>query len=114
MKIVVAAALLAYSAVAAGAQTAHPCAADALVKATPLLRLHFDAGAGQKVENLAIDRKVKVLAPIEALKGNGRLDVLEVWGHIYKADYRMRFIYAQIKNSCALMGQEILEASNPY
>ena len=41
-------------------------------------------------------------------------DVLEVWGHIYKADYRMRLIYAQIKGSCALMGQEILEASDPY
>jgi hypothetical protein len=40
--------------------------------------------------------------------------VLEVWGHIYKADYRMRLIYGQIKGSCALMGQEILEASDPY
>jgi hypothetical protein len=37
--------------------------------------------------------------------GNGRFDVLEVLGHIYKADYRMRLIYAQIKGSCALMGQ---------
>jgi hypothetical protein len=46
--------------------------------------------------------------------GNGRFDVLEVWGHIYKADYRMRLIYAQIKGSCALMGQEILEASDPF
>jgi hypothetical protein len=26
----------------------------------------------------------------------------------------MRFIYAQIKNSCTLMGEEILQASNPY
>jgi len=26
----------------------------------------------------------------------------------------MRLIYAQIKGSCALMGQEILEASDPY
>jgi hypothetical protein len=39
--------------------------------------------------------------------GQSRLKILE-------ADYRMRLIYAQIKGSCALMGQEILEASDPY
>jgi hypothetical protein len=96
------------------AQRPHPCSADAIARATPLLKLHFDAGSNDKVENLSIDKTVKVLAPIKALKGNGRFDVLEVWGHIYKADYRMRFIYAQIRESCTLMGQEILEASNPY
>jgi hypothetical protein len=104
--------LLACSATAAGA--AHPCAEDAIAKATPLLQLHYGFAPDENAENLAIDRDVKVLAPVKALKGNGKLDVLEVWGHIYKADYRMRFIYAQIKDSCALMGQEILEASNPY
>jgi hypothetical protein len=62
----------------------------------------------------AVDQNVKVLPPVKALKGNSHFDVLEVWGHIYKADYRMRLIYAQIKGSCALMGQEILEASDPY
>jgi hypothetical protein len=50
----------------------------------------------------------------QGAQGNGKFDVLEVWGHIYKADYRMRFIYAQIKDSCTLMGEEILEASDPY
>ena len=36
--------------------------------------------------------------------------------YIYKAEYRMRFIYIQSKdkNSCALMGQEVIENSNPY
>ena len=94
----------------AAAQT-HPCAKDATAKAMSLLKLHFDQA--EKLENAGIDDRVKVLAPIKALKGNGKFDVLEVWGHIYKADYRMRFIYAQGKG-CALMGQEILEASNPY
>jgi hypothetical protein len=61
-----------------------------------------------------VEQNVKVLPPIKALKGNGRFDVLEVVGHIYKASYRMRLIYAQIKGSCVLMGQEILEASDPY
>ena len=42
------------------------------------------------------------------------LDVLEVWGYIYKAEYRMRFLYAQMPGTCVLMGQEILEASDPY
>jgi len=90
---------------------AHACASDALKKAEPLLRLHGEPEADQPV---GVERTVKVLAPIKALKGKGRFDVLEVWGHIYKADYRMRFIYAQIPGQCVLMGQEILEASNPY
>ncbi len=89
----------------------HPCAADALKKAEPLLRLQSEAGADQPLD---VETTVKVLAPVKALKGKGRFDVLEVWGHVYKASYRMRFIYAQIPNSCALMGQEILEADSPY
>jgi len=95
----------------AAAQGRHPCAADAVAKAMPLMKLHFDQA--ENLENAGIDEKVTVLPPIKALKGKGRFDVLEVWGHIYKADYRMRFIYAQMKG-CVLMGQEILEASNPY
>src|SRR5262245_42428065 len=98
------------SASAAAAQT-HPCAKDAIAKARPLLDLHY----GEKNAGM-IDDKVKVLPPVKALKGNGKLDVLEVWGAVYKAEYRMRFIYIQSKapNSCALMGQEIIENSNPY
>jgi hypothetical protein len=88
----------------------HPCAADAIAKADQLLRFHGEVQAGKPA---AVEQHVKVLPPLKALKGNGRFDVLEVWGHIYKADYRIRLIYAQIKGSCALMGQEILEASDP-
>ena len=97
---------------AATAQAApHACASDAIAKAEQLLRLHGEAQTDQPV---AVEEGVKILPPVKALKGNGRFDVLEVWGHIYKADYRIRLIYAQIKGSCALMGQEILEASDPY
>lgn len=100
----------------------HACAGDARKRADMLLRFHFvmEAGdpatklASEDVQNLGIDEKVTVLKPIKALVGKGKLDVLEVQGSIYKASYRMRFIYAQIKDSCALMGQEILEMSNPY
>ena len=99
------------TATAAAAPAPHRCASDAIGRATPLLRLHFEADQSQ---SMTIGDTVKVLPPIRALKGNGRFDVLEVWGYIYKAEYRMRFIYAQIPGSCLLMGQEILEASNPY
>jgi hypothetical protein len=96
----------------ASAQAApHACASDAIAKAEQLLRLHGEAQVNQPI---AVETEIKILPPVRALKGNGRFDVLEVWGHIYKADYRMRLIYAQIKGSCALMGQEILEASDPY
>jgi hypothetical protein len=104
-------ALLLLSTSIASAQT-HGCAKDAIARAMPLMKLNFDQAG--KLENAGIDDRVKVLAPIKALKGNGKFDVLEVWGHIYKADYRMRFIYARTPGSCLLMGQEILEASNPY
>jgi hypothetical protein len=105
-------ALLILIAGAATAQAApHACAADAIAKAEQLLRLHGEVQSGQPV---AVEEQIKILPPVKALKGNGRFDVLEVWGHIYKADYRIRLIYAQIKGSCALMGQEILEASDPY
>ena len=90
---------------------AHPCDADAIKRGMPLLKLHFES---EQLENAGVDDTVTELPPIRALKGKGKFDVLEVWGHIYKADYRMRFIYAQIADSCVLMGQEILEASDPY
>jgi hypothetical protein len=92
------------------AQT-HACATDAVAKAALLLRFHGGVEASEPVD---VEQNAKVLPPIKALKGNGRFDVLEVTGHIYKATYRMRLIYAQIKGSCLLMGQEILEASDPY
>ncbi len=100
----------------------HPCASDAHKRAEMLLRFHFimepgDAPtklAGSPDLNLGIEDKVAVLKPIKALRGKGKLDVLEVQGSIYKANYRMRFIYAQIKGSCALLGQEVLEVANPY
>jgi hypothetical protein len=41
-----------------------------------------------------------------------RFDVLEVWGDVYKAQYRMRFIDARLPGECVLMGQEILESSS--
>jgi hypothetical protein len=76
----------------------------------PLLQLHFEDAQAE----VGIGDEVTELAPVKALKGSGKFDVLEVWGYIYKAEYRMRFIYAQIPDTCLLMGQEIIEASDPY
>lgn len=98
-------------ATAAAQAQSHACSADAIAKAALLLRFHGSVEAAEPVD---VEQNVKVLPPIKALKGNGRFDVLEVTGHIYKATYRMRLIYAQIKGSCLLIGQEILEASDPY
>jgi len=110
MKVVFAFCLLIGSVAMALAQP-HACAGDAIAKADQLLRFHGEVQAGPPA---AVEQTVKVLPPVKALRGNGRFDVLEVWGHIYKADYRIRLTYAQIKGSCTLMGQEILEASDPY
>ena len=106
--------MLAIIAPIAATPAPHACAADAIKRAGPLLQLHFTDGAGGRVENLDIDPKVKVLPPLKALRGKGQFDVLEVWGYIYKGQYRMRFIYARIPGECVLMGQEILEYADPY
>lgn len=96
------------AAVAAGA--AHPCAGDTREKAKALLTLHMD-GAGMAV---SVGDRVIQRPSVRALKGRGKFDVLEVTGYVYKAQYRIRMIYAAIPDACVLMGQEILEISDPY
>jgi hypothetical protein len=88
-----------------------PCAADAIVKAGALLRLHNGLKADDPVD---IEPDARALPPIKAPKGKGSFDVLEVTGRYIKTTYRMRFIYAPVRGSCALMGQEILEVDDPY
>jgi hypothetical protein len=92
----------------------HACAPDAIKRGRTLLNLHFNDGQPGDPPLVDIDNGVKALPSVKALKGKGRFDVLEVWGYIYKAEYRMRFLYAQMPGTCVLMGQEILEASDPY
>jgi hypothetical protein len=104
----------------------HHCAAEASALAKALLQLHFNSDEVadnkpnsqtrvpfEELPNWGVDDKVKELAPIKALKGKGKFDVLELNGYIYKATYRMRFIFAQ-GEGCTLMGQEILEVADPY
>lgn len=94
------------------AQAPHRCAADAQMRAGKLIRFHI-ADPGMEGQ-IADGKAARQVANVPLLKGKGRLDVLEVTTDVYKASYRMRFLYAQIPGTCALLGQEILEASNPY
>lgn len=92
---------------------AHSCTEEAKVQAAALLRFHYDVATDAGVV-LGIDDEVRQLPPVAALVGTGQFDVLELTGYIYRATYRIRLIYAQIPDSCVLMGQEILEVSDPY
>ncbi|MGB8871111.1 MAG: hypothetical protein WCC96_17960 [Rhodomicrobium sp.] len=84
----------------------HPCAADAVQKAKKLMRLHDQ---GLHADNEISDGTAALeVAPIRASKGRGEFDVLEVNSSIYKATYRMHFIYMRL-DGCPLLGQEIIE-----
>jgi hypothetical protein len=83
-----------------------PCAAGAINRAKQLLTFHSGPD-----DRMAIDKTVKELPSIRNPEDpKQKFEVLEVWGYIYKARYRMRFIYFNSPaNSCLLMGEEILE-----
>ncbi|AXQ30486.1 hypothetical protein D0B54_18170 [Solimonas sp. K1W22B-7] len=82
------------------------CAADARERARKLLGFHFGSD-----EDFSIDDKVKLLAPIRnPASPKQKLEVLEVWGFLYKGQYRMHFIYSPSRSTpCLLIGQEIIE-----
>lgn len=84
----------------------HPCAADARTQAPKLLAFHFGPD-----ERIAVDTSVKVLSPIRNPANKSQsLEVLEIWGSIYKGRYRMRFLFGRLgAGECVLVGQEILE-----
>lgn len=92
----------------AHAEPPHRCASAATEQARKLLAFHF--GPDDRIE---IAPSVKTLPSIRnPADRTQRLDVLEVWGYIYKGQYRMRFLYGQQPTECLLMGQEILEYSS--
>lgn len=81
------------------------CAAPAIAQARKLLSFHSDGD-----DRIEIDKAVKELPSLKnPANEQQRFQVLEVWGYIYKARYRMRLIYAPMGGSCTLMGQEVLE-----
>jgi hypothetical protein len=83
----------------------HECTAPAIEQARKLLSFHAEGD-----DRIAIDQTVKELPSLKnPADAQQRFQVLEVWGYIYKARYRMRLIYAPMGGSCTLMGQEVLE-----
>ncbi|MGL5040429.1 MAG: hypothetical protein ACRC9V_08455 [Aeromonas sp.] len=90
---------------AAYAAPSSQCKAAAVEQAQKLLTFHF--GPDDRIE---IDNDVKVLTPMRnPVNKSQKFDVYEVWGNIYKGQYRMHLIYAQMPGECVLVGQEILE-----
>jgi hypothetical protein len=54
---------------------------------------------------------VKELASInDPANKKQKLKVLEVYGYIYKSQYRMRLIYRHSNGECNLVGQEVIGA----
>jgi hypothetical protein len=85
------------------------CAEVARERAVKLATFHFDAPLGP-TESIEIDKSVTELPPLRNPANPQQvLEVLEVWAYIYKAQYRMRFIFAPVPDTCALVGEEILE-----
>jgi hypothetical protein len=100
---------LAVACLAGGAANAAPqCSGEAVARAKKLLTFHFGED-----DRIRISPDVKELPPIRnPANKKQQFKVLEVWGSIYKGQYRMRLIYYVSGNDCTLMGQEILEYAN--
>ena len=78
---------------------------DAIDQARQLLAFHF--GDDERIE---IDPELKQLAPIVNPANPGeQFSVLELWGYVYRGQYRVRLTYYPMDNGCVLMGQEIIE-----
>ena len=89
------------------AAAAPQCSAEAIAQAHKLLAFHFGED-----DRISIGEQARELQDIRnPANPKQKFAVLEVWGHIYKGEYRMRFIYYRLKQDCVLMGQEILESA---
>jgi hypothetical protein len=97
--------VLAMFAATAGHAAEHRCAADAREQARKLIAFHTESD-----KNVGVDEEVVELPSIaNPAAKKQRFDVLEVRGYLYKSNYRIRLLYAQVPGHCVLMGQEILE-----
>jgi hypothetical protein len=83
----------------------HRCAAEARAQAVKLIAFHTESD-----RNVGVDDAVVQLPSIANPRAKQqRFDVLELRGYLYKSNYRIRLLYAQVPGHCVLMGQEILE-----
>ncbi len=83
------------------------CKDAALEQANKLLNFHSDHDERIEIDQTNVKALPSIINPASPKQ---RFDVIEVWGYIYKGQYRMRFEYFSTPpNDCLLMGQEILE-----
>jgi hypothetical protein len=86
------------------------CSADAVIQAKKLLSFHSNDDARAEI---LPDMPVKELPSIRnPANRKQKFQVLELYGYVYKGEYRMRFMYYRSGGECVLMGQEILEIAN--
>lgn len=87
------------------------CISNALIQAPRLIEYAFGPLDGFRVEiNNDSARTLKSVKNQADLTEN--LTVIEVWGSIYKANYRTRFIFSTKSETCVLVGQEVLEVDH--
>lgn len=84
------------------------CLDVAIEKAPKLIEFHFGNLNGFNVE---IDRdSAKNLKQIKnPADVSENLAVVEIWGSVYKGNYRTRFIFSTKDGGCLLVGQEVIE-----
>jgi hypothetical protein len=84
------------------------CETEAIAQAGKLLAFHSDSD-----NRAGVEAHAKTLpAIINPANKKQRFLILEVMGYVYKANYRMRFLYYPVGGDCLLMGQEIIELSS--
>lgn len=92
----------------AGNASAPKCSEHAIAQAAKLLAFHF--GEDDRIEiSSVVDELPSIRNPVNKTQ---RFQVLQVGGLIYRTEYRMRFLYYHLDNSCLLMGQEILSLAD--
>ena len=107
MKKIVISTLLAAASFSAYAENPQ-CAANAIAQGKKLLSFHTDGD-----DRASVDTEVKKLPSLtNPVNKKQKFTVLEVFGDVYKGQYRMRFIYHPMGKECVLMDQEILEISS--
>jgi hypothetical protein len=109
MALAAASMLIVFSSSAAGRKDV--CFREAVEAAPKLINFHVGELDGFRIE---IDStSVKSLKPIKNIANlSENLAVVEVWGNIYKGNYRTRFIFSTGSDRCLLVGQEILEIAH--
>ena len=94
--------------------------ASSSMASTPELQCPSDLAIDQAQRLLAFhsegDERIEIAPDIEyrpsitnPANPEESFQVIEVWGYIYRAQYRMRLIYYPMQDGCILMGQEVLE-----